>query len=94
MNKEETAIDSLDYYGVWDYADQFTQAAFTGGKTTFNLGDADFKEVGFEGKEQIINKRIASMNVLLYALHKFESTIVKCNSLDEPLVYPRDSVHV
>ena len=33
------------------------------------------------------------MNVLLYALHKLESTILKCNSAADSLVYPRDSVH-
>jgi len=94
MSKEETAIAFLDYYGEGDYANQCAQAAFVGGKTTFNLGDADFTEMGLEGKEQIIKRGITYMNVLLYTLHKFESTIVKCNSSVDPLVYTRDSFHV
>jgi len=49
--------------------------------------------MGFEGKEQIIKKGGSYMNVLLYAFHKLESTIVKFNSAVDSLVYPRDSVH-
>merc|ERR1740124_1479410 len=92
MSEEVTAIAFKDYYGVWNYADQFAQAVFSGSKTKFPLGDADFKGMGFIGKEQIVKKGIAYMNVLLYALHEFESAIVKCNSAD-PLVYPRDPIH-
>ena len=44
-------IAFTDYYEVWDYADQFTQAAFAGGKTSVTLGDADFTGMGFIGKE-------------------------------------------
>jgi len=92
MSEEVTAIAFKDYYGVWNYADQFAQAVFSGGKTKFTLGDADFKGMGFIGKEQIVKKGIAYMNVLLYALHEFESAIGKCNDAD-PLVYPRDPIH-
>jgi len=93
MSKEEIAIAFKDYYGVWDYADQFAQAVFEGEKTDFTLGDADFTGMGFVGKEQIVKKGIAYMHVLLYALHEFESAIGKCNSAVAPVPYPRDPIH-
>ena len=93
MSKEETAIDFMDYYGVGDHADQFVQAAIVGGKTAFNLSDADFTEIGFEEKEQHINKEVSYMNVRVYTLHKFELAIVKRDSAVESLVYPGDSIH-
>jgi len=42
MIKEEIVIAFMDCYGVWDYMDQFAQAAFSGDKTVFNPGDAAF----------------------------------------------------
>jgi hypothetical protein len=40
----------LDYYDVFDYADQWVQAAFSGGKTSFKNGNADFGEYSYEGR--------------------------------------------
>jgi len=69
------------YYGVPDYADQLIQAAFEGGATSFpKKGNADFSGMDFEGKEQIIKKMSAYMNVYMYVLHKFETALVKCES--------------
>merc|ERR1740124_789322 len=56
MSEEVTAIAFKDYYGVWDYADRFAEAVFEGEKTDFTLGDADFTEMGFIGKEQIVRR--------------------------------------
>jgi hypothetical protein len=39
-----------DYYDVFDYANQWVQAAFSGGKTSFKNGNADFGEYNYEGR--------------------------------------------
>ena len=39
-----------NYYGQFDYAHQWVNAAMTGGKTDFTNGNADFGIYGFPGK--------------------------------------------
>ena len=39
----------LNYYGEYDYADKWIQAAFYQESTSFERGNIDFSEVGTEG---------------------------------------------
>jgi len=67
------------YYGAYDYADQIVLAAFAGVATTGLTGGAlDFTNIGFDGKEQIVKKCVAYMNVFMYAIHELESSVGKC----------------
>jgi len=93
MSEETHAMYFNNYYGAWDYADQITQAAFGGTATSMTNGNADFSAMTHVGREQIIKKGIAYMNVFLYAMHEYESAIGKCEAFDPSLLYNRDAIH-
>merc|ERR1711957_637268 len=80
MKDEEHAKMFHDYYGQWDYADQLVQAAFSGGNTfgSFTCGNADFSIFSLVGREQLVKKMSAYMNVFMYVLHEFEVAVGKC----------------
>lgn len=80
MKDEEHAKMFHDYYGQWDYADQLVQAAFSGGNTfgSFTYGNADFSIFSLVGREQLVKKMSAYMNVFMYVLHEFEAAVGKC----------------
>jgi len=79
MSKETHANYFKDYYGVYDYADRIVQAAIAGEDTTLAEGTgSDFSTMGFIGREQVIKKCVAYMNVFMYAMHEFESAVGKC----------------
>eukprot|EP00985_Skeletonema_marinoi_P027441 scaffold22504_cov125-Skeletonema_marinoi.AAC.1 len=76
--------------GTSDYADQWVNAAFEGGKTSFTNGNADFSQYGMEGREQIIKKGTAYMNVWIYTIREFEDALDDCkrgciNCNDDPV---------
>eukprot|EP00984_Skeletonema_dohrnii_P004219 scaffold1490_cov121-Skeletonema_dohrnii-CCMP3373.AAC.2 len=78
------------YYGTSDYADQWVNAAFEGGRTSFTNGNADFSQYGMEGREQIIKKGTAYMNVWMYTIREFEDALDDCkrgciNCNDDPV---------
>ena len=81
---------SLPSTGTSDYADQWVNAAFAGGQTSFTNGNADFSQYGMEGREQIIKKGTAYMNVFMYVLREFEDALDDCkrgciNCNDDPV---------
>ena len=39
-----------DYYDVFDYANQWVQAAFSGSSTSFKNGNADFSKYSYDGR--------------------------------------------
>jgi len=67
-----------DYYGVSDYGDQWIQAAFSGGATSFTNGNADFSVYGNPGKIECIKKGTAYLNVFMYVIREFEDALVDC----------------
>jgi len=93
MSAETHAQYFHNYYGAWDYADQITLAAFAGTATTMTNGNADFTGLTHVGREQIIKKGIAYMNVFLYTMHEYEAAILKCEAFDPSLLYNRDAIH-
>ncbi|KAL7534104.1 hypothetical protein ACHAWF_004720 [Thalassiosira exigua] len=71
--------DFFNYYGVHDYADQWVQAAFNGDHTNFHNGNADFAHYGLDGREQIIKKGTAYLNVFMYVIREFEDALDDCD---------------
>jgi hypothetical protein len=76
--------------GTSDYADQWVKAAFEGTRTSFTYGNADFAQYGMEGREQIIKKGTAYMNVWMYTIREFEDALDDCkrgciNCNDDPV---------
>lgn len=67
-----------EYYGQYDYADQIILAAFAGKKTNFNNFNNDFGLYGFDGKEQIIKKGTAYMNIWMYVIREMEDALDDC----------------
>merc|ERR1712161_112468 len=78
MKEEEHAKMFHDYYGEWDYADRLVQAAFSGSSTDLTNGIADFSSFDYLGREQLVKKMSAYMNVFMYVLHEFEAAVGKC----------------
>jgi len=39
-----------DYYGLYNYADQWITAAFTGSTTNFTRGNADLSTISLQGR--------------------------------------------
>jgi len=68
------------YYGEDDYADQLVQAAFSSEATDLKKGNADFSNMGFVEREQLIKKMAAYMNVFMYVFHEFEAALSKCET--------------
>lgn len=68
------------YYGQFDYAHQWIEAAMTGGKTNFDNGNADFGVYGFTGKIEAIKKGITYLSVYMYVLREFEDAIGDCEN--------------
>ena len=76
--------------GSSDYADQWVLAAFNGARTNFDNGNADFGEYTMIGREQIIKKGTAYMNVFMYVIREFEDALDDCkrgciNCNDDPV---------
>jgi hypothetical protein len=67
-----------DYYGVFDYANQWVLAAFAGSSTAFANGNADFSPYGFDGKTEAIKKGTAFMNVWMYVIREMEDALDDC----------------
>jgi hypothetical protein len=66
------------YYGAFDYADQWVMAAFDGQTTSFANGNANFRLYGTEGKTEAIKKGTAYMNVWMYVIREMEDALDDC----------------
>jgi hypothetical protein len=53
-------------------------AAFSGSKTSFSNGNADFGLYGFAGKAEAIKKGTAFMNVWMYVIREMEDALDDC----------------
>jgi len=79
-----------DYYGEFDYANQWVLAAMDGTATDFTNGNADFSKYTFSGREQCIKKGTSYMNVYMYVIREFYDAIDDCqtgciNCNDDPV---------
>jgi len=67
-----------DYYGHFDYADKWIDAAFDGDKTVFTKGNANFVRYGFDGKEEAIKKATVYMSIWMYVIREMEDALDDC----------------
>jgi hypothetical protein len=67
-----------DYYGVFDYANQWVLAAFEGSSTSFVNGQADFSSYTMVGRTEAIRKGTAYMNVWMYVIREMEDALDDC----------------
>jgi len=82
-----------DYYGVDDYGDRWVTAAFTGGKTQFSRGNADFGLYGFSGKSDAIKKGTVYFNIFHYVIRELESALDNCERGCTDDSCNRDAIH-
>jgi hypothetical protein len=69
----------FDYYGSYNYADEWIINAFYGGTTTFTNGDGDFSKYTFTGKGECAMKGTAYMSVFMYVIRELEDAVYdKC----------------
>ncbi|CAJ1931944.1 unnamed protein product [Cylindrotheca closterium] len=83
----------VNYYGEYDYADKWIQAAFFEKSTSFDRGNIDFSEVGKKALEPAVQIATKFMNIWMYTIRMMESALdtceVPCN--DDGCKY--DAVH-
>ena len=66
-----------DYFKVYKYADQIATDALEGTATSMTNVNVDFTAINFDRREQVVKKGTLYMNVLMYAIQKFDSAIGK-----------------
>ena len=68
------------YYGQFDYANQWVMSAFDGRSTTFSNGNADFSGYTEVGRAEAIKKGTAYMSVWMYVIREMEDALDDCKS--------------
>ena len=66
------------YYGADDYAHQWVTAAFAGESTSFDNGNADFSQYGFDGRVEAVKKGTVYLNIFMYVIREFEDALDDC----------------
>jgi hypothetical protein len=66
------------YYGAFDYADQWVMAAFDGDSTSFANGNANFGQYDFTGRTEAVKKGSAYMNIWMYVIREMEDALDDC----------------
>lgn len=74
----DTYAAFVDYYGAYDYGDEWVMAGFEGRKTNFKNFNNDFGAYGFDGKGQIIKKGTAYVIVWMYVIREMEDALDDC----------------
>merc|ERR1712176_511226 len=74
----DTYAAFVDYYGAYDYGDEWVMAGFEGRKTDFKNFNNDFGAYGFDGKGQIIKKGTAYVIVWMYVIREMEDALDDC----------------
>jgi len=69
-----------EYYGHFDYADKWVDAAFDGSGTKFIRGNANFARYGFKGRTEAIQKSTAYMNIWMYVIREMEDALDDCKN--------------
>lgn len=69
-----------DYYGVFDYANEWVLAALEGRRTNLNQGNNNFSQQTFVGRGEGAKKGTAYMSVWMYVLREFYDAIDDCKS--------------
>ena len=67
-----------NYYGEFDYANQWVLSALDGSSTSFSNGNADFSKFSLVGREEAAKKGTAYMNIFMYVIREFEDALDDC----------------
>ena len=67
-----------NYYGAFDYANQWVLSALDGSRTNFDNGNADFSRFTLIGREEAAKKGTAYMNIFMYVIREFEDALDDC----------------
>jgi len=67
-----------EYYGFFDYADKWIDAAFDGTGTKMGRGNANFARYGFKGRAEAIKKATAYMSLWMYVIREMEEALDGC----------------
>jgi len=67
-----------EYYGFFDYADKWVDAAFDGAGTKMGRGNANFARYGFKGRAEAIKKSTAYMHFWMYVIREMEEALDGC----------------
>jgi len=69
-----------EYYGFFDYADKWIDAAFEGTATAFDRGNANFARFDFKGRAEAIKKATAYMSIWMYVIREMENALDECQA--------------
>jgi len=67
-----------EYFGFFDYADKWIEAAFDGSGTNMGRGNANFARYGFKGRSEAIKKATAYMSVWMWVIKELEEALDGC----------------
>merc|ERR1719437_240309 len=67
-----------EYYGFFDYADKWVEAAFDSESTSFDRANASFNRYGYKARAEAIKKAIVYMSVWMYVIREMESALDSC----------------
>jgi len=67
-----------EYFGFFDYADKWIEAAFDGSGTKMGRGNANFARYGFKGRAEAIKKATAYMSIWMYVIREMEEALDGC----------------
>ncbi len=83
-----------NYYGVFDYANDWITAAFTGGSTSINNFPADFSKYQFIGRGGKYRIALDELCRRLFLIHLFENNLLHLNRGCEKGNRIHGSIHV
>lgn len=69
-----------EYYGFFDYADKWVDAALDGTSTEMARGNANFYRYGFKGRAEAVEKATAYMNIWMYVIREMEDAMDDCKA--------------
>ncbi|CAB9501129.1 expressed unknown protein [Seminavis robusta] len=69
----------LNYFGEFDYGNQWIMAAFEKRETKFSMGNVDFRPYSQPALHKAIQVATLNMNVWMYVIREFEDALDDCN---------------
>jgi len=71
----------FDWYGAYDYADHFVQAAKDGVQTEFQNGNVDFGNIGVTGRQQAILSASVYLSLFMKIISQMERALDYCDGV-------------
>merc|ERR1711985_91499 len=80
MKSTPTLQAFVDYYGMYDYGDEWVNAGFEARNTKFRNFNNDLSLYSYDGWGQVIKKGTAYVIVWMWVLREMEEALSQCNS--------------